>query len=427
MTVRRDLVFLSYAHQDEKWALRFKKMAAPTIGRGDFPIWTDHDINAGQDWRKEIDSALKSARAGLLLVSQSFLTSEFITTIELPALLDAYEKRELKIYWVLLEKCKWRSTELEKINAAHRKPCLKSISGESKKRKKQKRNSAVKKICIEVERILNSSPTKLPATAQFLIDESAQLWGFAESLARANLNSRRREFEWRIASVILKWRKHQDDLRLAEELRQIVRDLEQSNLQLSVAEQNTQSDIRGSVGRCRELIEKLVTPRPELEEVIRQDICNATQTQHTIVDCELTGSTGGNLEDLVGQAIEQIGQLRTETVLHATNSRAILAFVRTDDAIRFIRAVHSLATEQSHADCNLSSGMATGNFSKLYTSAWDGDPQPTVVTAGALRMAAKAGEVVLNDETWTQMPADFRNRLSEVEQTAISNARRWKL
>src|SRR5262249_13182722 len=60
-----------------------------------FELWTDGNILPGQRWRDEIQDALRRCDFGLLLVSPSFLASNFITTAELPLLLR--EKRVIPV------------------------------------------------------------------------------------------------------------------------------------------------------------------------------------------------------------------------------------------------------------------------------------------------------------------------------------------
>jgi len=82
--------FLSYAHADRDDVERFRAVMEPLFrgsARYEFGGWSDHLILPGEQWREEIDAALKSCRFGLLLVSPEFLTRPVITGVELPALL----------------------------------------------------------------------------------------------------------------------------------------------------------------------------------------------------------------------------------------------------------------------------------------------------------------------------------------------------
>ncbi len=82
--------FLSYAHNDANDVKRLQSVLEPllkTSSKHRFRQWTDHLLLPGERWHAEITDALKQCRFGLLLLSPSFLTSDFITRTELPALL----------------------------------------------------------------------------------------------------------------------------------------------------------------------------------------------------------------------------------------------------------------------------------------------------------------------------------------------------
>ncbi len=92
--------FVSYAHANRKLAESFlkayKEQTAPSL-RYAYRLWRDPAILPGEDWRAEIDAALKSADLGLLLVSPPFLASDFITREELPKLVDAPGKAVIPV------------------------------------------------------------------------------------------------------------------------------------------------------------------------------------------------------------------------------------------------------------------------------------------------------------------------------------------
>jgi hypothetical protein len=96
----RRTVFISYSHKDRQWVLFLKEFLKVLESEGIISFWDDEKIKAADVWRKEIEKALDSACAAVLLVSQDFLNSEFIQKCELPALLDAAEQHGTKIFWI---------------------------------------------------------------------------------------------------------------------------------------------------------------------------------------------------------------------------------------------------------------------------------------------------------------------------------------
>jgi hypothetical protein len=120
-------VFVSYSHQDAKPLERLKTHLAPLIRKGVIHFWDDTQISAGRHWRTEIERAIDSAAAAVLLVSAEFLASDFIHANELRPILDAWAQREVKLYWVLLSPCNYRPyPELERIQAVN--PGLKPLN-----------------------------------------------------------------------------------------------------------------------------------------------------------------------------------------------------------------------------------------------------------------------------------------------------------
>src|ERR1043166_7664288 len=85
----RTSIFVSYSHQDIEWLTRLRVHLRPLERVHPIEIWDDTRINPGADWLKEIQTALQLAKVAVLLISADFLASEFISTNELPRLLDA--------------------------------------------------------------------------------------------------------------------------------------------------------------------------------------------------------------------------------------------------------------------------------------------------------------------------------------------------
>ena len=83
MTDVKVKVFFSYSHEDENLRDELAKHLKPLERQNKIEAWHDRKIDPGTDWRKELDRQLNSADIILLLVSPSFVHSDFCYCTEL--------------------------------------------------------------------------------------------------------------------------------------------------------------------------------------------------------------------------------------------------------------------------------------------------------------------------------------------------------
>jgi hypothetical protein len=112
-------VFISYSRKDAAWLDKLKRFLQPLEEHGLLKIWDDTEIRPGEKWFEEIKLSLESAQIAVFLITQDFLTSEFIGQKELPVLLKKAENRGCLIYWVAVSFSTVKDSLLYQFQAAN--------------------------------------------------------------------------------------------------------------------------------------------------------------------------------------------------------------------------------------------------------------------------------------------------------------------
>jgi hypothetical protein len=99
------IVFISYSHKDKRHFEFVRSHLQVAVANEHFETWDDRRIQGGGDWTKEIEDALSSCAAFILLVSRHSLVSTFILKREVKAVLEAHWRRGVHIYPILVEGC----------------------------------------------------------------------------------------------------------------------------------------------------------------------------------------------------------------------------------------------------------------------------------------------------------------------------------
>ncbi len=113
-------IFISYSHKDADYLHRLMVHLRPLEKTGVVDLWADTKLEAGDNWKDEIQRTLLKARSAILLVSADFLASDFIVDNELPPLLSNAEKRGVRIIPVVIKPCRFvRDKNLKRFQAVN--------------------------------------------------------------------------------------------------------------------------------------------------------------------------------------------------------------------------------------------------------------------------------------------------------------------
>jgi hypothetical protein len=96
-------VFYSYSHADIRMLKRLRTHMAMLRREGLITEWSDREIEAGSQWRSEIERELEAADVILLLVSAGFLSSDFCYEEEMMRAVERARQGEVLLIGVMLK------------------------------------------------------------------------------------------------------------------------------------------------------------------------------------------------------------------------------------------------------------------------------------------------------------------------------------
>jgi|WetSurMetagenome_2_1015567.scaffolds.fasta_scaffold01787_7 hypothetical protein len=102
------VLFISYAHEDEDWRRLIEShLKVLTFGGlANLEVWSDTKLESGSDWKAALEEKMEAAGVAILIVTQFFISSDFILREELPYLLQRREaNQKLTIIPVLASPC----------------------------------------------------------------------------------------------------------------------------------------------------------------------------------------------------------------------------------------------------------------------------------------------------------------------------------
>lgn len=148
-------VFFSYSHKDEKLRdeleLHLKLLQRQKV----IDAWHDRQIGAGEERKGAIDQHLEEAQVILLLVSSSYLASDYCYDVEMTRALERHSRGEARVIPIILRPCDWRGAPFAKLQALPRK--AESITSQSNR--DEAWTDVAREIRSVVEKLRSPSPS----------------------------------------------------------------------------------------------------------------------------------------------------------------------------------------------------------------------------------------------------------------------------
>ena len=172
-------IFISYSHKNNSWMERFQKeLRAALFGKA--TVWCDKDISGGTDWKNALAVGLHRADLALVLATTDYLESEWCRR-ELQYICSKFREERIKnVFWVQLEPCAWKHTELAKFQSKSSGRALSEL--EDDRVRDREIIDLVGEICSAVENITASLDPQLTFVQSILGDEAFQRHLSSESL-----------------------------------------------------------------------------------------------------------------------------------------------------------------------------------------------------------------------------------------------------
>lgn len=110
-------LFYSYSHKDEEFREQLEEHLALLRRGGMIEEWHDRMIGAGTEWEGQIDDNLEQADVILLLISSSFIASDFCFGKEMTRAMERHDAGEARVIPVIIRSCDWYTAPFGKLQA----------------------------------------------------------------------------------------------------------------------------------------------------------------------------------------------------------------------------------------------------------------------------------------------------------------------
>ena len=110
-------VFYSYSHKDEAFLNELKEHLAPLRHGKLIEDWYDRMIPSGRTWAPQIAAEMEKADIFLMLISASFLNSDYCFNIEMNKAIERAKEDEVYAIPIIIRECLWNFTPLQELKA----------------------------------------------------------------------------------------------------------------------------------------------------------------------------------------------------------------------------------------------------------------------------------------------------------------------
>ena len=110
-------IFVSYSHTDKQYLDEMRSFLRGLEIYEKIAFWSDTQLNTSEKWKDKLFEELKAANLIICLVSQAYLTSEFILNNELPQIYDYSESNIAKIFWIPISYSMYKNTPFATIQS----------------------------------------------------------------------------------------------------------------------------------------------------------------------------------------------------------------------------------------------------------------------------------------------------------------------
>jgi hypothetical protein len=110
-------VFFSYSHKDDRYRQKIDEHLSLLKRQGLIASWCDHQITPGKELDEEIARQLERAQIILLLVSSSFIASNYCFCTELERAVDRHQAGHARVVPIIVKPCDWTTAPFGKLKA----------------------------------------------------------------------------------------------------------------------------------------------------------------------------------------------------------------------------------------------------------------------------------------------------------------------